>query len=106
HHLPVGFAGGGEFLVAFFEGVPQVEDLVARLLHLSPEDGGAARGTEPGALADLGAEQFGEPVFATTEARSPGVAACGFRDCGVPPGPVRCCPCDGPPGSPWPRTYR
>ena len=32
-------------------------------------------------------------------------AACGFRECGARPDPVRGCPCDGPPGSLRPRTY-
>ncbi len=43
---------------------------------------------------------------ATTEAGSPSAAACRFRDCGIPRGPVRGCTHDGPPGSPRPRTYR
>ena len=42
---------------------------------------------------------------ATTEARSPRAAACRFRDCDVPPGPVHGCPCDGPPRTLRPRTY-
>jgi hypothetical protein len=32
-------------------------------------------------------------------------AACGFRECGARPDPVRGCPCDGPPGSLRPRTH-
>jgi hypothetical protein len=63
HHPPAGFPGGGEFLVAFFERAPQIEDLLAELFHLFLEGSGVRRGAEPGALADLGAEEFGQAFF-------------------------------------------
>ncbi len=59
HQPPVGFAGGGEFLLAFFECLAQVEDLLAQAVGVFAEGGCVVGGAEPGALADLGAEQFG-----------------------------------------------
>jgi hypothetical protein len=63
HQPPVGFPGGGEFLVAFFGVASQVEVLLLEGLDLVVQRGDVGRGAEAGALADLGAEQFGQPVF-------------------------------------------
>src|SRR2546430_10023124 len=63
HHPPVGFPGGGEFLVSFFKCLAQVEDLLAQAAGLLAEGGCIVGGAEPGALADLGAEQFGQALF-------------------------------------------
>ena len=81
HQPPVGFPGGGEFLVAFFECLAQVEDLLAQAVGLFAEGGCIVGGAEPGALADLGAEQFGQALF-----ESAGVvfqAAVAFAQVGV-----------------------
>ena len=63
HQPPVGFPGGGEFLVAFVECLAQVEDLLAQAVGLFAEGGFIVGGAEPGALADLGAEQFGQALL-------------------------------------------
>jgi hypothetical protein len=63
HQPPVGFPGGGEFLLAFFGAASQVEVLLLEGLDLVLQRGDIGRGTQAGALADLGAEQFGQPVF-------------------------------------------
>ena len=63
HEFAVGGAGGGEFVVAFFELEPQVDGLLFErddlLLELVDVVGGAEAGLAPG----LFAEQFGEALF-------------------------------------------
>ena len=63
HQPPVGFPGGGEFFVAFVECLAQVEDLLAQAVGLFAEGGCVVGGAEPGALADLGAEQLGQALL-------------------------------------------
>jgi hypothetical protein len=63
HHPPVGFPGGGEFLLAFFQGSAQVEGLLAEGAGLLAKGGEVGGRAEPGALADLGAEQFGQALL-------------------------------------------
>ena len=47
HYPPAGFPGGGEFLVAFFECLAQVEDLLAEAVGLFAESSSIGWGPSP-----------------------------------------------------------
>jgi hypothetical protein len=58
HQPPVGFTGGGEFLIVLLGAAAQVEGFLLESRDLVFQRGDVGRGAEAGALADLGAQQF------------------------------------------------
>lgn len=77
HQPPVGFTGGDEFLLTIFDAAAQVEVFLLEDLDLVVQHGDVGRWAEAGALADLGAEQFGQTVFEAADVlfETPGAVA-------------------------------
>jgi hypothetical protein len=77
HQAAVGLAGGGEFVLAFFDVAAQVEVFLLEGLELIVQHGDVGWRAEAGAAADLGAEQFRQPVFEAADVlfEAPGAIA-------------------------------